>query len=211
MIGEHIESEAKFLTPGRLLPSVKAYMESLGFRVEDQETEEQQDIYWDTPQRTLFKTGAALRLRYVGGKCVAAVKRAGSSDKGVISRPEVEWPVDDLAGAVLRRRRTWSLPLPSEARLPASVDQTTLVRVLTLYTVRQKSIVSNTEGFRAELVFDNVLFRAKQRQRRHKELELELKSGKPGEIEYLADSLRRRFDLTPSVTSKYSLGMDLVG
>jgi len=50
-------------------------------------------IYYDTPDRLLWRDGVALRLRRAGGHWIQTVKGAGGEIGGLHQREEFEWPV----------------------------------------------------------------------------------------------------------------------
>jgi len=53
-------------------------------------------VYFDTPDRDLYKLGITLRLRRAGGCWVQTIKGGGSSEGGMHQRNEWEWPVQGM-------------------------------------------------------------------------------------------------------------------
>jgi len=211
MIG-HIEVEAKFLSPRRIsAASIKSFLESLGLKAEWQEPQRQRDIYWDTPERKLIEEGVALRVRCAAGKFTATFKGSRASDGAVFARPEVEWSLTDQEADAFQQHDDWVPVLAPEVASDFPADPRMLQRVLTADTVRRRAIISDTQGFRAELALDTITFMKGDSQAKHGEIELELKAGSSAQLQNIAEALRHRFGLEPSRSSKFEVGMAVVG
>ena len=207
-----IEVEAKFLSPRRIsAASITSFLALIGLRVEWQEPQRQRDIYWDTFAGELLQKGAALRVRCADENFTATFKGPRSSTEQLFVRPEAEWPLTAQESDAFQHHDDWLPQLPLELLRDFPGDPRRLERVLTVETLRHKAVVSDSQGFRAELALDVVTFMKGHNQAKHGEIELELKAGSSAQLERIAEALRQRFGLEPSVGSKFEVGMKLVG
>jgi CHAD domain-containing protein len=88
-----IEREIKFRLPeGRDAESVRAAVESAGFRLEPSGTIAQEDRYLDTEDWTLYRAGIALRLRADGHRLRLEAKSIRSAEPEALAR--TEWVQD---------------------------------------------------------------------------------------------------------------------
>ena len=88
-----IEREIKFRLPeGRDAESVRAAVESAGFRLEPSGTIAQEDRYLDTDDWTLYRAGIALRLRADGHRLRLEAKSLRSAETESLAR--TEWAQD---------------------------------------------------------------------------------------------------------------------
>jgi inorganic triphosphatase YgiF len=156
------------------------------------------NIYYDTPDLALRKSGVAVRLRRQGRVWLQTVKCAGSSAGGLSVRPEWETPylghfdfssVDDEA---VRKR------LQSKRILPrlAPVFETSFRRTTWMFG-------------EVLLMFDRGWIAADGRREAISELELELAGGNVGALFTLADALAERLSLLPAPLSKAERGIRL--
>src|SRR5439155_799298 len=82
-----IEREIKFRLPeGRDAESVRAAVESAGFRLEPSGTIAQEDRYLDTEDWTLYRAGIALRLRADGHRLRLEAKSLRSTETESLAR-----------------------------------------------------------------------------------------------------------------------------
>jgi adenylate cyclase len=156
------------------------------------------NIYYDTPDLTLRKSGIAVRLRRQGRTWLQTVKCAGSSAGGLSSRPEWETPyggkfdfsaIDD--DAVRERLEKHSV----QSRLTPLFETSFRRTIWNFGTVL--------------LMFDRGWIAADGRREAISELELELADGEVGALFALADSLAERLPLMPAPLSKAERGIRL--
>lgn len=168
--------------------------------------------YYDTPDLRLAAAGVALRVRAVGdgpsGGYVQAVKTMAGDQPG------------DSAGVAVRREWEWPIagPGPDLARLDAqgvgSVvpddARSALVPVFTTDFQRTLLLVRPDERSLIEVVVDDGAITAGTGQAPISEVELELKSGKVGQLFELALALHRHIPMRLATDNKAEVGYRLV-
>lgn len=156
------------------------------------------NIYYDTPDLALKKSGVAIRLRRQGRTWLQTVKCAGSSAGGLSARPEWETPygghfdfaaIDDAAVRTRLEKRS------IQSRL-TPMFETSFRRT----TWRIGNVL---------LMFDRGWIAADGRREAISELELELADGDVGALFRLADALAERLPLLPAPLSKAERGFRL--
>jgi len=156
------------------------------------------NIYYDTPDLALKKSGIAVRLRRQGRTWLQTVKCAGSSAAGLSSRPEWETPysghfdfsaIDDDAVRTRLEKRS------------------VLSRLTPLFETSFRRTTWNFGS--ALLMFDRGWIAADGRREAISELELELAGGEVGALFALADELADRLPLLPAPLSKAERGVRL--
>ena len=164
--------------------------------------------YYDTPARTLWKTGYAFRIRREGAAWMATLKGAGQSGGG------------------LHQRREWNVPTlgpeldPEVFRQMVGADK--LVKLLkkqsgleplfkTVFT-RWSVLVhpDNSPGL-LELVMDKGVISTEDKNETIYEVEIELIEGTAQDLLAFGAELSRRFPLLPEGKSKYYRGLGLAG
>jgi inorganic triphosphatase YgiF len=156
------------------------------------------NIYYDTPDLALRKSGIAVRLRRQGRTWLQTVKCAGSSAGGLSTRPEWETPYggqfdfsaidDDAVRARLEKRELRS-------------------RLTPLFETSFRRTTWNFGNLL--LMFDRGWIAADGRREVISELELELSGGEVGALFALADALAERIPLMPAPLSKAERGIRL--
>ncbi len=167
------------------------------------------DRYFDCSEHSLLNHGLALRLRRQNGVCWLEIKSGGTiSAKGVATR--LEWrqilPDDGLtccrdlpAGAV---QRHLSALIPPD---------TPLVALFTVAMARRSVDVNLNGQVLMELAFDQGVVYTDHRRLAICEVEVERKSGACEPMVVFAQDLARRHGLIVAKTSKFSLGLALLG
>ena len=156
------------------------------------------NIYYDTPDLALRKSGIAVRLRRQGRTWLQTVKCAGSSAGGLSSRPEWETPYsghfdfsaidDDAVRTQLEKRSVRS-------------------RLTPLFETSFRRTIWNFGS--TLLMFDRGWIAADGRREAISELELELAGGEIDALFALADGLADRLPLLPAPLSKAERGIRL--
>lgn len=211
---EPIEIEAKFSVPdASLLARLAKQSTALpGYRFGAAVCKEVVDIYLDTPEHRLLRTGYQLRARIVEGEWRATLKtRDVGSDIGIYRRLEIE----ELLANTALPASVGDLPEAIVDALAGIVAKSQpLVALCVLEQTRQTSAVTaSTRGHKraetaplAMLSLDEIRIRQQLEGAilaRVYEIEIELAPGvDAAELQVLADRFIGEFDLTPSKESK---------
>lgn len=184
----------------RLPPSALAALRADPLWARTRATRKQLDnIYFDTPQRTLAQAGIGLRLRSDGKHWLQTVKGGGASRAGLHQREEIEFPV---AGPALE----WA-PLagtPFEPMITPLKDQ--LQPQFRTRFEREIREVTGAAGGIIEVAIDHGEILAGEHKEALCEVELELKSGPVDELFALALLLVERHPLVLDNRSKAERG-----
>ena len=194
-----MEIELKLRLPPSALDALRADPLLANIR----KTRKQLDnIYFDTPQRTLAQAGIGLRLRRDGRRWLQTVKGSGSSQAGLHQREEIEFAV---AGKALE----WP-PLAGttfESVLEPLKDQ--LVPQFHTRFERDIRRLRGATGAEIELAIDHGDILAGDRREPLCEVELELLSGSVDDLFSLALLLVERHPLVADNRSKAERGSRL--
>lgn len=209
-----IEIEAKFSVPdvGVLARLAKQSTALPGYRLGAAACKEVVDIYLDTPDYRLLRTGYQLRTRLVDDERRATLKtRDVGSDIGIYRRLEIE----DLLATGALPASVGDLPEAIVDALAGIVAQSQpLVIMCVLEQTRQtRAVTSTTRGHKrtettplAMLSLDEIRIRQQPEGASLAivcEIEIELAPGvDAAELQVLADRFIGEFDLTPSKESK---------
>ena len=161
--------------------------------------------YFDTAALDLTRAGLALRLRKRGHSWVQTLKTRGSSQAGLHARGEFETPAP---GGRLDLHALCALDGVAELLAPHRDSE--LKPLFTTAFRRSRFDVNLQDGGVAELAFDVGEIRAEGRVDPISEVEIELKSGAPGELYALARELLRLEPLSLDNRSKAQRGFALL-
>ena len=194
-----IEVELKLLVdPDRLAdfndaPIIAANARSKGTR------KHLKDVYYDTPERTLWRNGLSLRVRQSGARFVQTVKANGDDP---LRRGEWEASVPSIAPDIVLA--TPFVP----ARLRSDLQRQPLEAVFSTDIRRHQRIINLPSGT-VEVAFDHGVLKSDDQSVPVSEIELELKGGSTIAIYDLALRLAEHGPLRPSIRSKSERGFDL--
>jgi len=204
--GEHAEIELKLLAPHgtlerlREMPIIVQHARSRG-AVRRLET-----VYYDTPERLLFKHGMSLRVRRSGKQFIQTLKFLPDMAQP-LARRQWEAPVDGAAPDLAR------LPIDEVGDPVTTLAEDALVPVFAT-KVRRYARLLDLPGASVEIAFDEGTIEAGGRQEGLSEIELELKSGNAGALFDLGTQLLDAAPLQLGTRSKaergYTLAFDLV-
>jgi inorganic triphosphatase YgiF len=165
------------------------------------------DVYYDTSDRSIARTGYALRFRRKGDNASLQLKS-----------------LSPAAGSWHRRRELHiSTPHPTEPErwpdtpeadfLREILGQRSLQSLFTIHQQRHEARVLDAAGAPLALLsLDEVRWQAGKREQRAWELEIELlPQGNEALLQALAEALRAMPGLHPQARSKYERGMALLG
>lgn len=167
-------------------------------------------IYFDTPDGHFRRHDAALQVRRVNRDWIQTLKGGGQAAAGLHQRQEWESHVDrphpDLAvlSDLVGRGTSWAKTLAT----PGLTDQ--LVPIFTTQFRRTVWLLRLAHGGEVELALDQGEVRHDATRVPVSEVELELKSGDPGELFELALQLQQAVPLRVGNISKAERGYALV-
>lgn len=167
-------------------------------------TQKLHSVYYDTPNLDLQRLGVALRLRRIGRRWVQTIKGGGSVAAGLHQRDEWEAPV-------LKQQPDFTkITDPALITLFGSVDLRAQLRPLfTTEFTRSTRLLRLADGGEAEFCLDRGEIIADNTSEPLCEIELELKSGSPGQLFRLALGLLNDFPLRLENASKAERGYAL--
>jgi triphosphatase len=157
-------------------------------------------VYYDTPERTLWRNGLTLRVRKSGTRFVQTMKAESGDDP--LRRGEWEASVPSVVPDV-----ALVMPFIPE-QLRADLTAQGLEPVFTSDIHRHQRIINLPSGT-VEVAFDQGLLKAGDRSMPVSEIELELKAGSRLAIYELALRLADHGPVRPSIRSKSARGFDL--
>lgn len=207
---EKTEVEVKFTCPeGYDLAAILNAVHTMGIKCVKEAPCFQTDAYLDTPEYTLLKAGIGLRIRQRGETHVGAYKSSGKQQDALFERQEFEWTLSSDEIKLWTGEKKPTIP-------PAVVDKLNiqgkpLRKVLVVETNRHSAILSGSDGLKAELSLDEVIFRGHRGLKPYREIEIELLHGQIDHLKQIAKGLQNQLALQPAVHSKYKIGMLLVG
>lgn len=162
-------------------------------------------VYYDTPVGTLRSRGVALRMRRQQGKWVQTLKYRGECRDGIAYREEWDTPSDgyhlDFSSLKDDALRDYLLSGPVYRHLKP--------RFVTDFE-RTTWPLRTAGGAEIELAVDLGEVRTGLSKAPLSEIELELKSGPPDELQVLSSILQSRLPLIPEAMSKAERGYVLL-
>jgi triphosphatase len=202
-----MEIEAKFRVVNRVVFTSLRQLTTLGpfYLAHTPGIEHQRNTYFDTADRRLTANRTTLRVRDLGSRRLATVKRSLSTQAGIHTREE--WEVDLDAG---EHPADWPASAARDRAL-AALDGVAIFPLMTIRTRRQYSyaILANTQV--AEISLDAGAIMAGGRTIGFRELEVELLAeGTRADLDALVDHLQARFALIPESRGKKKRGMALL-
>lgn len=208
--GEKTEIEAKFICPEGLdLDALLSVVSTMDLQYSKELPCFQTDVYLDTSDYTLLKAGAALRIRQRGENYVGTYKSSEKQQESIFERREFDWTLSSEAIKLWTEEKKPIIPPTIIGKL--NLQGQSLRKVLAIETHRHTAILSGNDGFKAELVLDEVTFRGHKGQKPYREIEVELLNGHLEHFKQITNSLQNHLKLHPSIDSKYKKGMISVG
>ena len=202
-----MEIEAKFRVVNRAVFTSLRQLTTLGpfALVHIPGVEHQHNTYFDTADRRLTNNRVTLRVRDLGGRRIATVKRSLSTQAGIHTREE--WEIDLCAGEH-----------PADWPAGAARDQalrwlagTPIFPLMTIRTRRQYSYALLADIQVAEISLDEGVILAGGRMVSFRELEVELlPDGTRADLDGLVGTLQARFALIPESRGKKKRGLELL-
>jgi inorganic triphosphatase YgiF len=193
------EFEIKFLLPAGAESTLNAHPILRMPNGDPWKTQKELTTYFDTSDHAFARSGASFRIRYGNGQHVQTLKlRHGGN---AFSRGEWEWP---LTGDKPNLQVLADTPL-------ADVVKTTddLIPVFTAEVSRSLQVL-HADGAVIEVTLDIGAIKAGEKVEPIRELELELKEGKPAALYHLAEQLQTTLPLVLGAESKSDRGWRLL-
>jgi inorganic triphosphatase YgiF len=202
-----MEIEAKFRVVDRAVFTSLRQLTTLGdfLLVHTPGIEHQHNTYFDTVDRRLTAARVTLRVRDLGSRRIATVKRSLSTQAGIHTREE--WEVDLHAGD---HPADWPAGAARDQALMA-LDGAPLLPLMVIRTRRQYTYALLADTQVAEISLDEGVILAGGRMAGFRELEVELlPEGTRADLDALIDALQSRFALIPESRGKKKRGLELL-
>ena len=202
-----MEIEAKFRVVNRAIFASLRQLTKLGaFRlVHTPGIEYQHNTYFDTADQRLNANRTTLRVRDLGSRRIATVKRSLSTQAGIHTREE--WEVDLDAG---EHPADWPAGSARDQAL-AALGGAAIFPLMVIRTRRQYSYALLADAPVAEISLDEGVILAGGRAVGFRELEVELLAGGTrADLDALIYRLQARFALIPESRGKKKRGMQLL-
>ena len=202
-----MEIEAKFRVVNRTIFASLRQLTTLGsfLLVHTPGTERQHNTYFDTADRRLTANRTTLRVRDLGSRRIATVKRSLNTQSGIHTRDE--WEVDLDTG---EHPADWPASAARDRAL-AALDGAPIFPLMTIRTSRQYSYASLAGAQVAEISLDEGVTMAGGRTVGFRELEVELlNQGTRADLDLLIEHLQARFVLIPESRGKKKRGLALL-
>ncbi|OYU73973.1 MAG: inorganic triphosphatase, partial [Burkholderiales bacterium PBB5] len=168
-------------------------------------------IYFDTEQQDLRRNGMSLRLRLEGEAWIQTVKaETGSPLARLEHNVERELAADPLPAINLARHKTGEVGKQLARALAGRGGWRARLLPMFEVQVQRRTLLVTTPEAAVELVFDQGRIEAGSAVQPVSELELELKSGDPGQVLKLARQWCATHGLWLNTVSKASRGWRLV-
>ena len=202
-----MEIEAKFRVVNRMVFTSLRQLTALGpfYVLHTPGTEHQHNTYFDTADRRLTANRTTLRVRDLGSRRIATVKRSLSTQASIHTREE--WEVDLDAG---EHPADWPASAARDRAL-AALDGAAVFPLMTIHTRRQYSYAILADTQVAEMSLDEGAIMAGGRTIGFRELEVELLAeGVRADLDALVVHLQARFALIPESRGKKKRGLELL-
>jgi inorganic triphosphatase YgiF len=160
------------------------------------------DVYFDTPDWRLWRTGWALRIRRAAGATEATLKALARTRGGPARRREISTALRDASLGAMLAARTGVGP-----RVRAAVGDARPRRLFGVRTRRELFAVRRDGRVVAELALDRTRIAAGRCTHRLTRVEIEVKAGPPARVARFVATLRRGRHLTVATRSKFESGL----
>ncbi|HSD52723.1 MAG TPA: CHAD domain-containing protein [Burkholderiales bacterium] len=162
------------------------------------------NVYYDTPNRDLARSGIALRLRREGDRWIQTLKGGGAAAAGLHARDEIEWDVTGQSLNVGLLDDTPYAELFAKHKVRGRLQP-----VFTTEFERTARTLAFPDGTLAELALDRGVIRADRANAPISEAEIELKGGDAARLFALAREIARDVPVRVGHTSKAERGYAL--
>lgn len=168
------------------------------------------DTFFDTVEHNLLQSHHVLRFRRRSdGRSFLTFKAPAQKTAAIHRRPEIEVEIAHKRSP--RVLKLNALPPQIQKRIALLADSEVLYPLFSIAQTRDVKLVRHKHRVIAEWSLDHVRFRAGKRKQAFYELEIELKNaGKQEELKEIAESLERKYGLTPQLESKFVRGLRFI-
>ena len=206
-----LESELKMLPREKILPEdVLKLLKQNGYVIQGElKIKPQEDSYYDNPEQNLNKSGSSFRIRRKNDGAVVTYKTPINSREGFKQREEMEVQIPsfyikedgsiDINDAIsILKNQYPNAVVPENLQLAVKVKNN-----------RNKVNIKSPEGTVIELAFDdlNITDEHDSHFKMKNEIESEILSGNPKELNRIRRIIGRKFDVQDNSLSKYSRAM----
>lgn len=160
--------------------------------------------YYDTPDFAVLHAGFGLRVRRVGRRRIVTLKSAGAASAGLHTRREIERPF-------VARRPLYGQIADTRFRARIGESVGALLEPLFVTDIRRTSWEIKLGRARLEVALDEGSLCAGERRLPLREIEIELKRGRPAALFEFARTLLDALPLSPENRSKAERGYRLAG
>lgn len=165
-------------------------------------------VYFDTAEKRLNREGIIFRVRRENSKIIATLKWNGVNEDGMHKREEINVPLTDPS-----RLENPDVDIFSQSpmcqTLKDLVGEKKLLPVMKMDFDRRQ-VRLDTGSSICELSVDYGQIHCGGKTGTISELEVELYSGKVGDLEEIGRKLSEKYFLKPGVKSKFKQGIDLL-
>ena len=190
------------LLPGDIAP-MKNFIKSL-YLLNNKQIIHMTAYYYDTADHSLSHNMLTYRVRKENSRYIATIKGKPQTINFITNRLEINRPVNSIKADINVFSDIELIPALADI-----VKDNTLTPLVTNNFKRQQYLLFINNS-KIELVIDTGFIYAGIYKAPICELELELKSGQADDLLLLATTLQKKFSLKPSLSSKFSRGLNLI-
>lgn len=206
-----LESELKMLPREKILPEdVLKLLKQNGYVIQGElKIKPQEDTYYDNPEQNLNKSGSSFRIRRKNDGAVVTYKTPINSREGFKQREEMEV---QIPSAYIKEDGSIDINDAInvlKSQYPSAVVPENLQLAVKVKNNRNKVNIKSPEGTVIELAFDdlNITDKYDSHFKMKNEIESEIISGNPKELNRIRRIIGRKFDVQDNPLSKYSRAM----
>ena len=211
-----IEVEAKFQAKSpQMLDQIRLRKQIAGYTLSDQKNSPQQDIYLDTTNGLLTRSGAALRLRkqmpVSGATKKTQLVTFKAPTEQIYTYTELEMPITDQQARALLSGNLEKVRVEAVEAAAKYLKGEKVLPILHVENLRETWCLNADPG-RIEVCLDEVRYADKDKTQSVQEygVELELKAGELVFLKQIASALSEQYNLIPTFQSKYERGWRLL-
>lgn len=199
------ELELKFSLTPTDLETIKSQLSILDLELSDKSDQHLKTAYFDTNDQSLHQEGLSLRVRYVEDSWIQTIKVGNGISSGVSNPFEIEDKLDkpypDIQFVHDKKIRK---------KVKKLVAEEPVLKLFETNFHRSSQIAHGADGTEVEIAFDEGVVQTENRSKQICEAELELKTGSPKVLLYIAKKLFSHRAVKFSDISKAETGYELI-